>query len=1224
MYWVLLTVTVLLSAITIPTGSELLDLSNSNSNCQCRDCECSKRQKKAEIDFDFSGDVTRNALLRKRRKNIEELLRNFHINLENEKKAAQEIRDVNAAKGHDKGVSRNFSRSTENGKYLEENTEKKSARPKGSPKANVSKQKDNKSGTQHKIKPRERATINTKKIPDHNTNHNNVSNKGKGGKSTYGKELDLRYHNNDKLSDKYPHHFTRSNIKSKEKQKVNSKERKQENIKSNPQKLGDQLHASPGPEIANYKNDRETQDENVYESSDYEDYNYDIQDLEHCKDMEPLYQNACYNELQTAKHTSKAIDNSISNNFKNPPKENFPKPSDTKLSNELSEDYPLEEVPLQELPLKEESLSELLSPEVPLKDVTYSNLHSSHNNELQLKKNNLSDEANYKLSKIEQESAETNNNNSNSFWRWPWSAEKRSSDFNAMDEIKLKTSNRLMAKGYGPSLPSYSLGENLRELRIDNLLKSQEEGILKNGMNCQEEGVNDDNLNDFKIEEDAVDWNPGNVVEKWNHIRRKRSIDESEEQELSTLRNEENYQQKHHITKRDGFYYKENPDQNFENINYEDLEEAQNGLARISNTKNNPNRRFKTKESPQYNKYVRRSPGYRSINNKTEKAPRKIKGEGNSKDFGGNRKYKSHEPYYKDLKGNRKYNSLMKPDEGMSTKETYENLNRKDSLRRIRLHHGHQRKNSRPRPGTRKPFSQSRETLVNNPLTSVMNPHDVNLKDNVWPTHLYDHNPNLRAWLDALTKDNITDLKTTDDPDKLELHLHNDLLNCTTYAGLDEFLKSLPKNTTESTPNSNDMEEIDMDFTTVEIDEFPTENPNSENVTDLYTDTYEENTTEDLEEPEDYFTESEMENTTACVEVTTRNWLDFENTTEDGADYEIPENNTDDYEWSAITQDPDLNNSAIENPDVKWNININAQVHGNAKNKSYMGNGTILLNSGFGEDDRYRRHTPKKIDSSRGNWRNNLANEEQHERPSDDDSSDITSGKLSANIVQKIFRTVREHPKLKILWPSLQRNKLAQRPEMPNFYTIRNKDSEQQLQQSEQLMKQALNTLNDLIDQQVYSRSCLPLRPDLQKFYEQILKTQDERNKYRKKRENDKKIVKRQSSKNKISQGSSYENSNEKSDENRKDSPGNKAEKKSSIGVRNLLRLYEGDDVRSASDQLEALREMQEREAKERRKHIQEKYRKDGSNDALKILEQYYSPEYSKLQKACESYRELG
>lgn len=96
----------------------------------------------------------------------------------------------------------------------------------------------------------------------------------------------------------------------------------------------------------------------------------------------------------------------------------------------------------------------------------------------------LEHEANYKLSKIEQEASEKAMNaakpyangfegNENSQNLKP---KKRSSmvGFNPMNEIKLKTSSRLMLKGLGPSLPSNTLMDLHHNHLVDNMIRRRE------------------------------------------------------------------------------------------------------------------------------------------------------------------------------------------------------------------------------------------------------------------------------------------------------------------------------------------------------------------------------------------------------------------------------------------------------------------------------------------------------------------------------------------------------------------------------------------------------------------------------------------------------------------------------------------------------------------------------------------------------------------------------
>ncbi|BFG05302.1 uncharacterized protein DMAD_04061 [Drosophila madeirensis] len=87
--------------------------------------------------------------------------------------------------------------------------------------------------------------------------------------------------------------------------------------------------------------------------------------------------------------------------------------------------------------------------------------------------NNLLHEANYKLSKVEQEASENTQRPPR-----PKGSDlmKRSFHlgFNPMNEIKLKTSSRLMLKGMGPSLPSNALMESQHARHVDEVMKRRQ------------------------------------------------------------------------------------------------------------------------------------------------------------------------------------------------------------------------------------------------------------------------------------------------------------------------------------------------------------------------------------------------------------------------------------------------------------------------------------------------------------------------------------------------------------------------------------------------------------------------------------------------------------------------------------------------------------------------------------------------------------------------------
>ncbi|XP_050322342.1 uncharacterized protein LOC126754434 [Bactrocera neohumeralis] len=168
---------------------------------------------------------------------------------------------------------------------------------------------------------------------------------------------------------------------------------------------------------------------------------------------------------------------------------------------------------------------------------TIENIHfpSIVNDQFDLGRNDLSHEADYKLSKIEQEQSEPRKghirgsegfSSLQSFNGKVNIPSKRSTGFNAMDEIKLKTSTRLMAKGLGPSLPSYALSETQHELQLDDAVKKLE----KNYASENHIGIGDySNTRDSsRLSKDELDWQD-----------RLRHMEEIEERSYEKLLNEE-------------------------------------------------------------------------------------------------------------------------------------------------------------------------------------------------------------------------------------------------------------------------------------------------------------------------------------------------------------------------------------------------------------------------------------------------------------------------------------------------------------------------------------------------------------------------------------------------------------------------------------------------------------------------------------------------------------
>lgn len=91
----------------------------------------------------------------------------------------------------------------------------------------------------------------------------------------------------------------------------------------------------------------------------------------------------------------------------------------------------------------------------------------------------LDHEANYKLSKVEQEASEKGSSKHSKPGRISEGLVKQlkrssCSGFNPMNEIKLKTSSRLMLKGLGPSLPSNALLDIHRNQMVDSMIRRRE------------------------------------------------------------------------------------------------------------------------------------------------------------------------------------------------------------------------------------------------------------------------------------------------------------------------------------------------------------------------------------------------------------------------------------------------------------------------------------------------------------------------------------------------------------------------------------------------------------------------------------------------------------------------------------------------------------------------------------------------------------------------------
>lgn len=163
-------------------------------------------------------------------------------------------------------------------------------------------------------------------------------------------------------------------------------------------------------------------------------------------------------------------------------------------------------------------------------------------------------------------------------------------------------------------------------------------------------------------------------------------------------------------------------------------------------------------------------------------------------------------------------------------------------------------------------------------------------------------------------------------------------------------------------------------------------------------------------------------------------------------------------------------------------------------------------------------------------------------------------------------------------------------------------------------------SLNDVIDEEMRSRTCIPLRPDLAVFYEQILKSYGDQENLRLKRDATKRSLATDFSK------------------RVRAIDANKVEERSRI-VKKLLKQYE-DLPQQDQQQVNGLRDdllmdlvylrkmKQSQDMQERRKREvlkqEEMQAKKIDADIMKKLEKDYSPSFLKLLKTAELFKEAA
>lgn len=199
----------------------------------------------------------------------------------------------------------------------------------------------------------------------------------------------------------------------------------------------------------------------------------------------------------------------------------------------------------------------------------------------------------------------------------------------------------------------------------------------------------------------------------------------------------------------------------------------------------------------------------------------------------------------------------------------------------------------------------------------------------------------------------------------------------------------------------------------------------------------------------------------------------------------------------------------------------------------------------------------------------------------------------------------------------LERNRKCEQKQSKNFYQIRNDKTESYLHHTETMLRDTMEAISSIIDEQVRRRACIPLRPDLQDFYDLILKTSKEQQKCREKRQSTLQIL-----------------AEDFSQDVRLLDP-SKISQKSRI-VKKLLRQYEDlpmEDQQAAVGvrdelllDLVYLQKMAESaERNQRNARLQEVLKQTSLDEVLeKSLTTEYSPRFIKLLKTAELYKEAG
>ncbi|KAH8297099.1 hypothetical protein KR044_004857, partial [Drosophila immigrans] len=237
--------------------------------------------------------------------------------------------------------------------------------------------------------------------------------------------------------------------------------------------------------------------------------------------------------------------------------------------------------------------------------------------------------------------------------------------------------------------------------------------------------------------------------------------------------------------------------------------------------------------------------------------------------------------------------------------------------------------------------------------------------------------------------------------------------------------------------------------------------------------------------------------------------------------------------------------------------------------------------------------------------------------PFSDSFDKLIAGRASEEIVRAVFDMVSNDPSMDPLLSVLARNRKIAYKRPKTFYQIRNDRTEEQLQQTEEMVRQTMESISDIIDTQMRQRSCIPLRPDLVEFYDLIVKTMNEQQKTREKREANLSLL------------------SEDYNQDVRTLDASNIEQKSRI-VKKLLRQYEElplEEQRNAASvrdellmDLIYLRKMADSLERNKRNEQLQCVMKKSSGNAADDQQMYseYTPRFIKLLKTAEIFKEVG